>query len=236
MSELIFGNYLDAIIFIITSISLIFGLYRGLVYSVIATFGTIVSFFLALVLFSYVKDYLSTHIHNDLILNTVTIIASYGIASIFVAIINYFIRKLIGPFRGGIIDRILGVMFGIARGIFFSLVIFWILIFLYDDKIIEKLDDKEEFFKVPNSEIQPKWIKNSNSFNILIMLSKEIYNKLSKEQLKDIKNNFSFLKNSKNKDLNNEDSIKKDKIKKDSMSDKESLLRLNEILEEVSNG
>jgi membrane protein required for colicin V production len=224
------GNYFDSFLFIIILISFVFGLYKGLVYSLLSSLGVIFSIFLALILFPYTKIYLTKHIHNFFILDISSFILSYVIAHIFTVIINMFLSNLLKHFRGGVVDRILGITFGIVRGLFFSIAIFWFLVFIFDDKVIDILDNREEFFKLPQDKHQPNWLKGAKSHDYIIAISKSLYDKFSKEQLENIKSQLLKYKKQ------NKDNNKGEENKKDSSSgniiDKDTLLKLNQALGE----
>lgn len=110
-------NVVDALIMLITAASMIMGLVRGLVKEALAVGGWLISSWVTVVFGDEVVHYLSQFIGNRYLL----ISFSYGGLFILVLLISSIINLVLSSvikFAGfGIVDDILGLVFGFARAV-----------------------------------------------------------------------------------------------------------------------
>ena len=119
-------NQVDIIILIITALSSLFGLWRGLVKEVLSLLSWIAALLVARVYSEYLAGMLSSMIENE----GIRYVTAFAI--IFVAVmmagtlINFMLSKLLGVSGLKLADRLLGGVFGVARGLIIVLVIMFI--------------------------------------------------------------------------------------------------------------
>lgn len=110
-------NYIDYMLFAILFISTIFGFYRGFIISAISFFGWISSIILTYQFYPEVEQYLLNYITSKVF---VIIIGSIGLLSmllIIFGVLNSVFYKLIGDFKRSFFDRMIGIFFGLIRGL-----------------------------------------------------------------------------------------------------------------------
>jgi uncharacterized membrane protein required for colicin V production len=196
----------DLFILFIISASSILALLKGFIRSLLSITSLISSLILAYFLYPLMKPLLSSFIENSLIVQIITCIGAYIISLLTLAGITSKINKWTENFRGGTLDRILGLIFGFIRGYLLGFVIYFIII-SFTNVFFEK-------------DLGPKWLQNSittplfkpfyqylkpSSFNqdlstlnnpskkLLIHAIKDIYQKMPSDNLnilnkKDLKN------------------------------------------------
>ena len=115
-------NWLDTTIIIITGLSCIFGLWRGLVREVLS----LVTWVLALLVARTYSEVLVNFLFMSIDDVTVRYVAAFALIFIAVMMLGTFLNFLMSKllvFTGlKLIDRILGGLFGIARGMLIVLV------------------------------------------------------------------------------------------------------------------
>ena len=119
MKEIDFSlmNYIDYISVGVVLISIIFGGYRGFIASVVSLLGWVLSIVLTYQFYPLVEEYLSESIKSKVL---VIIIGSGGLLIfllIIFGLINSLFYKLVGDLKKSFMDRSIGLLFGLARGI-----------------------------------------------------------------------------------------------------------------------
>ena len=119
MKEIDFSlmNYIDYISIGVVLISIIFGGYRGFIASVVSLLGWALSIVLTYQFYPLVEEYLSESIKSKVL---VIIIGSGGLLIfllIIFGLINSLFYKLVGDLKKSFMDRSIGLLFGLARGI-----------------------------------------------------------------------------------------------------------------------
>ena len=110
-------NYIDYISIGIVLISIIFGGYRGFIVSVVSLLGWVLSIVLTYQFYPQVEGYLSEFTKSKVLV----IVIGSGSLLIFLLIIfgviNSLFYKLAGGLKKSFMDRSIGLLFGLARGI-----------------------------------------------------------------------------------------------------------------------
>lgn len=132
-------NFLDIIFLIIVSLSVILGIVRGFMKELFSMIFLVIAVILSIVFYTEAGDILIGVLKERSIANFVGFICVFAIILIVGSIITYSLKKMIiiGPLRS--IDRILGMVFGVFRGILIvSILLFGLVAFSVKDKIIEE--------------------------------------------------------------------------------------------------
>lgn len=154
----------DYIILGIMAVSTLFAFFKGAIKTSLSLIGWVVASIITIVSLPYIKPLLLKHFHwNEMLVNFLAPSAVFFIVMIFVAIINYQILLITTPLRGGMVDRSLGFAIGLARGAFFSCLIFIMICMLSPILGITKKSDSESGMAAG----APVWIKNSQSYALL---------------------------------------------------------------------
>ncbi len=110
-------NWFDAVIIGIIFLSVVISFFRGFLREAVSLITWVVAVLLALKFAPLLSRELATHIES----HTVRYLLSFAVILIVVlivgAIINLMIKMLVDKSGVGFIDRLLGVIFGTARGI-----------------------------------------------------------------------------------------------------------------------
>ena len=115
-------NWVDASILIVTGLSFFFGIWRGLVREVLSLVSWVVAFLMARNYSEVVADVLFNSLDNL----TVRYMAAFALIFIGIMMIGAFVTFLMSKiliFTGlSFVDRVLGGLFGIARGVLIVMV------------------------------------------------------------------------------------------------------------------
>lgn len=119
-------NQVDIAILIITVLSSLFGLWRGLIKEVLSLLSWVAALLVARVYSEYLSELMSGMIESEGI-RYVTAFALLFLAVMMVGtLINFLLSKVLGVSGLKFADRLLGGMFGIARGLIIVLLIMFI--------------------------------------------------------------------------------------------------------------
>ncbi len=178
-------TWFDIIILTIITISSIMGGYKGIVKLIISLFGFIASIILTFYLYPYANKIITEYITNQV---SVVIISGAGAYIISLVICNVLTSKLllISSFiSGGVIDKFLGLVAGILRGVVICLLIFLILAIFFSGSYLQAktLEDVAQ-----NTTINkyPEWLKDSESTVYLDNLIQYFIKILPNDTLKSI--------------------------------------------------
>lgn len=120
-------NFIDIVVFAVVFISALFAFLRGFIGTTLSLLGWVLVAYLTVALFPVVQPFFS-HSTESGALETIGGYAFLGIVlAITVAILISLITKVI-PFHQGVMDRILGILIGVARGLFIVAVVFTIYV------------------------------------------------------------------------------------------------------------
>ncbi len=153
---------LDVFCGITILLSTLFALNRGLIASVLSLIGWILSIAITHYSFPYMEPFLEAKMGPFL-----AVAVGYAtillIMLIVFAIMNHMIAGVFGKFRCGTLDRILGMFFGIFRGVIVSVLFFLCFMSLFN--FIEGNGETDPSFK--NEKKLPNFIKNAASYGFL---------------------------------------------------------------------
>lgn len=121
-------NILDFVIIFTVVISILFGIIKGLVRGVLSFIFLILGIVFAILYYQDLGDWLGKYIDNPDIANFCGFITILVLLLIAGSLLSYTVKKLIvrGPLKS--IDRILGSVFGLIRGVILAAVIIFALI------------------------------------------------------------------------------------------------------------
>lgn len=116
-------NFLDFIILFILSLSVLFGFIKGLLRELLSIAFFIVAVIMAFLFYLDAGKFLSSFISSKEIAYFVGFISIFVMVIIIGILVTYYVKKvfIIGPLKP--IDRILGGVFGLLRGILMSAVL-----------------------------------------------------------------------------------------------------------------
>jgi len=119
-------NVADAVILIVTGISCLFGLWRGLIKEVLSLLTWVAALLVARVYSQYLAELLVNVIDSGSVRYVTAFAILFVIVMMLGTLLNHFMAKLITVTGLKFADRILGGAFGIARGVVIVLVILFI--------------------------------------------------------------------------------------------------------------
>ena len=128
-------NWFDFSIIGVVLLSLIISVYRGFLREAISLVSWVLAIILALRFATPLGNELSTHIESPTIRYLIAFAIIFVIVLILGAIVNLIVKMLVDKTGLGFTDRLLGILFGTARGL---LAVSVILMFLYVSPMKDK--------------------------------------------------------------------------------------------------
>jgi membrane protein required for colicin V production len=117
-------NGIDIAVVVILLLSTLVGVVRGGLASILSTIGWIIAIIGNHYLFNEIAPFLEAKFDSKLL----TFLIGYGggimIILFCMSIINFTILSTLSQFRGGFFDRLIGLFFGVARGVLIVVVLF----------------------------------------------------------------------------------------------------------------
>jgi membrane protein required for colicin V production len=117
-------NPFDILILVILGYSLVRGLFRGLVKEISSIIGVLGGFYAAYTYYRTLARPLSAIIHDVSYLNILSFLTIFCGVLIVVSVVGVIIKYLLNITFLGWVDRIGGVIFGLAKGILIASVLF----------------------------------------------------------------------------------------------------------------
>ena len=120
-------NWADYAILIILGLSALISIFRGFVREVLSLVGWVAAFWVALRYGHVLSEYLVDHISTPSVRDAAGFIGLFVATLVAAGIINFLVVKLIKVTNLSGTDRMLGVLFGLARGVAIVAIIVFIL-------------------------------------------------------------------------------------------------------------
>ncbi len=117
-------NNIDIIVLIILIFSTFVGFVRGGLASILSTIGWLVTIIGTHYLFGSIEPFLEAKFNSKILTFIVGYVGSITALLFLTSIVNFVIFSVFNQFKGGTIDKILGIIFGAARGILIIAVVF----------------------------------------------------------------------------------------------------------------
>lgn len=132
-------NVLDIVLIVIVSLSILFGIIKGFIRELLSLAFFILAVVLAFLFYHEVGDMFMSSVKSRDISNFAGFITIFVVVLIIGTVITYFAKKVftIGPLKG--VDKIMGGVFGLLRGILISaIIVFALVAFPVNDNLILK--------------------------------------------------------------------------------------------------
>lgn len=200
----------DISIFTIIAVSTAFGVYRGMVNITISLIGFISSIILAIYLFPLIHHFLLGHVENHALVAIISGAFAYIFALVVTTLITAKAIALCSFMSCGGVDRALGLIFGLIRGLVVSIFVFALVAIISSGSYI-KAENLNQIISNLNRDKYPEYLIKSKTTKFLeLSLKKSItfipqnimeYNILPKppEIDKKIKDNIDIIEEIKEK-------------------------------------
>ena len=118
-------NNLDITIIAIIGLSILVGFVRGGLSSILGTIGWIVALIGNHYIFNNIEPFLEAKFDSKILTFIVGYIGGLFIILFLFSIVNFLILSLFSQFRGGMIDKTIGIIFGGIRGLIIVTIVFF---------------------------------------------------------------------------------------------------------------
>lgn len=166
-------NLFDIIISSITALSALTGFIRGFVYLSIGMISFLCAITSSYFISPFVRPVVMEFIQNQLAAGIVTAILSFLSSTIFFAILSSQIRQGVKDLRGGIIDRLCGIIAGIIRGFLISLAIFSLLTIISSNAYVGVKNLKDVAGKIDEKHY-PNFLKQAKFYQLFFSSAKAV--------------------------------------------------------------
>ena len=159
-------NHFDLINITIISISILFGMYKGLIKSIVSLLSFLFLIILTYLLFFLITPYVTfttKPVIQDLSSAVLSFLGSLMITSIIFNKFMDFIKEI----RGGSLDRLLGLIFGFFRGVATCVILLGVLVFFVAHDFTEYKNFKE-FADEVDPDHFPTWITEGITYKFLL--------------------------------------------------------------------
>jgi membrane protein required for colicin V production len=109
-------NIVDLVFVVVIVVSGLLALYRGFVTELMAVAGWVGAAIITLTFFSTARPLLRDYIPSELASDIATGIVLFLLSLIVISALTHFIARFVRGKRTGVIDRVLGFLFGLLRG------------------------------------------------------------------------------------------------------------------------
>lgn len=113
----------DYLVLGIIGVSLLLGLWRGVVSEMLALAAWVLAFFAARMGADTVAGWMKHSITDPMIRQGAAIVAIVVVVLLLVALVRFLLRELLKAIGLGVTDRMLGAVFGVLRGVAIALVL-----------------------------------------------------------------------------------------------------------------
>lgn len=160
-------NSVDITVLIIIGLSILLAFIRGFISSMMSLVGWISSIVITYLFAPHAQSVASKYIHNEILVTLVSYGALLVCSLIGFAILNSCISALLGFLRGGFVDRALGGLFGLFRGMLIASFAF--LCINLTSNLLSGNDIKN-----PDEDSVPEVVKQAQTYKLLSMGSNMI--------------------------------------------------------------
>ncbi|AWD33145.1 Putative CvpA family protein [Candidatus Fokinia solitaria] len=144
----------DCIAVFVIVVSVFAGWSRGFIASALSFAGWFLSVFLTYVGYPFVEPFLRERFHSDVVVFAIGYIGVLFGLLMIIGVFNLFVVSALKPISGNILDKSLGLVFGIGRGVVIctvGLIVVYAIYAAYSKKEYHKAkDEMSEFFIVSN--------------------------------------------------------------------------------------
>ena len=158
-------NEVDAAILTVTVLSFIFGLWRGLVNEVLSLVTWIAALLVARVYSEYLAGLLVNFLENDSVRYVTAFALIFVIVMMLGTLLNRMLSKLLTITGFKFVDRLLGGVFGIARGLIIVLFVAFI-----SSVFVSQTEQWQQSVLMPYALVAIEWsrifINDMNSINL----------------------------------------------------------------------
>lgn len=190
-------NLFDLINIIIFGLSIFFGLYKGFIKSIISLVSFGLLGILTIVIFSISSSYVTLYIEKPIIANLVSILAAFLISLLMTSVIYAKFMDFIRDIRGGAIDRLLGIIFGCARGILASSLLFCVMVFFVAEDFMEYKTFRDFAEDIDPAHF-PSWMSDAVTYKAIFGATTMFISLVPEKYVTDIMN-IEFVRIDKNK-------------------------------------
>ena len=152
----------DIFILVFLASSVLIAFLRGFVKSAISFAGLIFIAYLAFNLGFLFAPIIETYLMSNALSVVVTAVILFILFLVIISFINGVLFLIVSPISGGLIDRFIGLLFGLVRGCVLASFVFYIMIIV--DPSLEVKDKSDVFYD--NNDL-PVWAKSSESLLLL---------------------------------------------------------------------
>lgn len=156
----------DVLLASIFGSSVLLGMYEGAIKLFIGFICFVLSIVCTAFVFYPVLDLVRHYIQNPILLNIASCIAAYLLAIVGIGILHKKLGRIIADVCGGVIDRILGTIFGAIRGLLICSIIFGALAIFVSGSYIKAIVLGDVIMHINPSDY-PEWMMSSQSNSII---------------------------------------------------------------------
>lgn len=120
-------NVVDWLIIIVIVLSMLVGLFRGLVHEVLSLLAWVLAGYISFILTSKSLTLLPGSVHQPQVRYAICFTIIFIISIIILSLVRYMICKLFNKLPLRTVDRLLGLAFGLLRGVLILSIIFFML-------------------------------------------------------------------------------------------------------------
>lgn len=179
-------TWFDIIILTIITTSSMLGLYGGIVKLTTNLIGFIASIIISYYLYQYSVEIIGEYITNQVGMRITSGVVSYIISLIICSLLTRKFLSMISVITKGSIDRLFGLIAGLARGIIICLVIFFTLAICFSGSYLQAKNLQDVLQNISFNKY-PIWLKDSVTTVYLDDLSNKFIKILPKASLESIK-------------------------------------------------
>lgn len=111
----------DCIVVAVIALSALLGLWRGVVSEILALLAWVAAFFAARIWGGAAAEMLSAWLRDPALRQVLGFVAIFAITLLLFAVLRFFLSRLLRAVGLGLVDRFLGTLFGLLRGVLIAL-------------------------------------------------------------------------------------------------------------------